>query len=268
MDFSKNIYISKDIYEYLTNFADDRTILNMLSVNKKFNDKEFFKRVFLRKYPLLLEFQKKNETLKGLFVRMTYYIAKLEEKYGIPYIPTQEYDPEYFYKTKRDSSNKHVKRKAARWAAKGGHRDIVKLLIDEGADNYNTIMASAAKGGHRDIVQLMLDKGAQNFDRAMADAAEGGHIDIVQLMLDKGADDFNWAMSYATFRGHIDIVRLMLDKGANDFNLTMTYAAKRGHIDIVQLMLDKGANDFNLAMKYAAGAGHIDVAQLLSDKDN
>ena len=235
MDLSKDIYISKDIYEYLTNFTDDRTILNMLSVNKKFNDEEFFKRIFLRKYPLLLKFQKKNETLKGLFIRMTYYIAKLEEKFEIPYIPTPGYNPEDFYKTYGYSA-KLVINNTTDWAAKGGHLNIVQLMLDKGADNFNWAMNSAAAGGHRDIVQLMLDKGANDFKRAMKYAALRGHIDIVQLMLDKGADNFNEAMSYAALGGHIDIVQLMLDKGANDFKESISSAA--GNMDIVRLLTD------------------------------
>tara|TARA_R110001599_G_scaffold348704_1_gene576198 strand:- start:112 stop:753 length:642 start_codon:yes stop_codon:yes gene_type:complete len=201
--------LSKDIYEYLTNFADDRTILNMLSVNKKFNDAEFFKRVFLRKYPLLLKFRKEDETLKGLFVRMTYYIAKIEEKYGIPYIPTKNYDPEDFYKADYYYSDLDIKNRAIEWAAKGGHIDIVQLMLDKGANNYNTIMRFASENGHIDIVQLMLDKGADNFNEAMSYAALGGHIDIVQLMLDKGANDFKESISSAA--GNMDIVRLLTD---------------------------------------------------------
>ena len=55
-------FLDKDTYEYLTNFADDRTILNMLAVNRKYNDDNFFRRVLQRKYPTLLDFKKKNET--------------------------------------------------------------------------------------------------------------------------------------------------------------------------------------------------------------
>jgi len=51
--------IPKDVYEYLTNFGDDKTIVNMLSVNKTFRNEEFFKRVLERKYPMLISFKKK-----------------------------------------------------------------------------------------------------------------------------------------------------------------------------------------------------------------
>ena len=37
--------LTKDTYEYLLNFAEDRDIINMLSVNKKFRDEEFFERI-------------------------------------------------------------------------------------------------------------------------------------------------------------------------------------------------------------------------------
>jgi 5-formyltetrahydrofolate cyclo-ligase len=94
--------ISKDVYEYLTNFADDKTILNMLSVNKDFRDEKFFERVLRRKYPFLMAFRNKTETWKKLFLRMTHYIAKLEKKFGIPYIPKEDYNPEQFYKDYKD----------------------------------------------------------------------------------------------------------------------------------------------------------------------
>ena len=47
----------KNLYEYIVNFADDRTVLNMLSVNKQFHNQEFFKRILETRYPLLLEFK-------------------------------------------------------------------------------------------------------------------------------------------------------------------------------------------------------------------
>ena len=40
-------------------------------------------------------------------------------------------------------------------------------------------MASAAFGGYMDIVRLMLNRGANDYNSAMENAARGGHIDIV-----------------------------------------------------------------------------------------
>ena len=48
----------KDIYENIINFADDRTVLQMLRARPEFNDPIFFERVLDRKYPYLKEFKK------------------------------------------------------------------------------------------------------------------------------------------------------------------------------------------------------------------
>ena len=148
-------------------------------------------------------------------------------------------------------------------ACSAGHMDIVLQCLENGADPGRGLLY-AALGGHMNIVQLMLDKGATDYDRALARAAEGGHMDIVQLMLDKGADP-NWGIARAAEGGHMDIVQLMLDKGATDYNKGLSGAASGGHMDIVQLMLKKGA-DPNWGIEPAAEHGHLDIVQLMLDK--
>lgn len=48
--------LMKDAYLEIAKAADDRTIVRMLSVNKKFHDDDFFKLVFEHKDPLLVKF--------------------------------------------------------------------------------------------------------------------------------------------------------------------------------------------------------------------
>ena len=55
--------LDKDTYEYLTNFADDRTVLSLLSANKKFNDPKLFERILSRKYVL-----KKKKKVGNCFI--------------------------------------------------------------------------------------------------------------------------------------------------------------------------------------------------------
>jgi len=63
--------------------------------------------------------------------------------------------------------------------------------------------------GHMDIVQLMIQKGATQFNSSMYWAARGGHLNIVQLMIQKGADDFNSAINIATEEKHMDIINYL-----------------------------------------------------------
>ena len=55
----------------------------------------------------------------------------------------------------------------------------------------------ASEGGHKQIVKLLLDKGVEvnvkgrDFRNALQAASEGGHEQIVKLLLDKGALSMN-----------------------------------------------------------------------------
>ena len=103
----------------------------------------------------------------------------------------------------------------------------------------NLRMIMAAYYGHESIVRLMLDQGATNYNEAMNSAAYCGHLNIVELMLEEGANDFNEAMAMAAFSGQVHIVRLLLDHGADDFNEAMETAASQGHQNIVELIQER-----------------------------
>jgi Ankyrin repeats (3 copies) len=189
---------------------DDETLLTFCKTDKYFNSKIcnddfFWKRRLDEKYPLLIEF--KNGTWKKFYLKMTYYISKLEEEFGIPYIPTKSYNPEKFYKKYKDSK-----------------------------DIYNFVMVRAAKGGNMEIVKFMIEKGATSFDWTMVNASRGGHMEIVKLMIEKGATYFNTAMRSAALGGHMEIVKLMIEKGATNFVSAMNIATKGGHMEIVNYL--------------------------------
>ena len=154
--------------------------------------------------------------------------------------------------------------------------------------------ASQTPGPHgRLIVNLMIEKGANHFNSGLYYACKGGHKEIVNLMMEKGADDFNWGLNgaclggpkntkvfvgaeidaYASTRGHEEIVNLMIEKGANHFNNGLyyaceggpknikvfvgaevdAYASTRGHIEIINLMIEKKADiDFVRLKKFTA----------------
>ncbi len=207
----------------------------MLSVNKTFSDDKFFERVMRRKYPLLMEFKK--TTWKELYVRMTYYISLLKEKFDIPYIPTKGYNPETFYNKYKNS--KYIYDYAMFDAAIGGHKNLVEFFIKKGANDWNWGMRGAAEGGHKDLVEFFIDKGANNWNIGMYGAAEGGHKDLVEFFIEKGAKDWNWGMYGAAKGGHKDLVEFFIEKGAKDWNWGMYGAAEGGHKDLVDFFKKK-----------------------------
>jgi ankyrin repeat protein len=65
-----------------------------------------------------------------------------------------------------------------------------------------------------DIVQLMIEKGACNWDLGLEWACQGGHLPIVELMIENGASRYNEGLIWACKYGYIDIVKMMIEKGA------------------------------------------------------
>jgi RNA polymerase sigma factor (sigma-70 family) len=87
-------------------------------------------------------------------------------------------------------------------AAHYGHLDVVRMLLDHGADIEavsqnaiaNTPLSAAAWGDHRDIVAALLDHGAQVDapnawgSTALRRAVDAGREELARLLLSRGAD--------------------------------------------------------------------------------
>ncbi|KDN72344.1 hypothetical protein CSUB01_00027 [Colletotrichum sublineola] len=170
-------------------------------------------------------------------------------------------------------------------ASVGGHDDVVKLLLDNGADpnkkggiygntRYRNALQAASYEGHVTIVNLLLEKGADVntlggwYGTALSAASKQGHIDICKLLVAKGADiymrggDYDNALEAASRSGHIDIVKLLLANGADvntpgdgDHCTVLSVASERGYTDIVELLLANGA-DVNAGNALTDGNRH------------
>ncbi|XP_019727470.1 ankyrin repeat domain-containing protein 50 [Hippocampus comes] len=167
---------------------------------------------------------------------------------------------------------------ALRSAARGGHGEAVRLLLDAGADvdgcdaEGRTALRAAAWGGHEETVLILLDYGAQvnKADRKgrtpLIAAAYMGHREVVEVLLDHKARvdladrDGRTALSVAALcvpaaagrRGSGKVASLLLERGANpghrdtDGMTPLLLAAYEGHDDghddVAELLLDAGAD--------------------------
>ena len=117
-------------------------------------------------------------------------------------------------------------------AATEGHCDVVKALVENGADVNakdvisNTALMSASMNGHTDAVKLLLASGANVNDKdyygftPVIKAATYGRCDTVKVLLDAGADPNakdnigECALSRAERGGHEDTVEVLKKAGA------------------------------------------------------
>ncbi len=152
-------------------------------------------------------------------------------------------------------------------AAGKGQLDVVKLLLDRGADvnardsRGYTPLLSASEMGHLDIVKQLLEGGADVNARdshgytPLLLASQMGYLDVVKHLLEKGADvnakrhkGFT-ALMVASRVGYLDFVKLLLDKGADlnarDSNglTALGWALKEKHDETAAFLKAYGAKE-------------------------
>jgi len=181
-------------------------------------------------------------------------------------------------------------------AAKNGHADTVRVLVELGADvNVRdndgwTALQRAAVQGHVDTVRVLVELGADvnitNGWAALHLAAAEQDADTMRVLVELGADvniwDHNWstALHEAAEKGHADTVRVLVELGANvniqnkDKWTALHTAAWKGNADTVRVLVELGA-DVNIrdeirgrtALHEAAFYGHADTVRVLVELD-
>ncbi len=178
---------------------------------------------------------------------------------------------------------------ALHYAASEGHVDVVRLLLDRGADpgvsalGGMTPLFLAAAGGHADVVKLLVERGADPNARSpwnpMRVAAGEGHTEVVRVLLALHGDPEGHnvpPLMAAASTGHLDVMELLVKAGAkvnrvtlDDFSSALTVAASRGQIDAVEWLVAHGANvnhddmQGRTALMLAEENNHPQIAEIL-----
>jgi hypothetical protein len=223
----------KNVDTEILNRLDDRELLNFCLTDKSAREicryEPFWMNRLRDKYPHLMEYKKKSEKWKSLYLRMIYAISKLEEDYGIPYIPVEGYNPVDFYKES----------KTINIVKSGGETYQFPNRI------YNYAMSIAARGGSLEIVKQMIRKGATELGESMRNAAENGHLNIVEYLTSKGPrdKDLEDGMAGAGRGGHLDIVKYLVSEGASDFGFLFFSAVEGKHKEVMKYAAEKGISN-------------------------
>jgi ankyrin repeat protein len=174
-------------------------------------------------------------------------------------------------------------------AVKKGMMAVVEASLEENPNLVNarsqqsgaSAVLLATYYGHSEIVRLLLEKGADlsPFEAAAVGATHGLALYLEkhpQLVNSPAPDGFT-LLGLASFFGHTEIVRLLLSKGAdpdlpssNSQKVPPLCSAAAGkHLEIAHLLLERGANvnvrqerGFTPLMS-AADNGDYEMAQLL-----
>ena len=161
-------------------------------------------------------------------------------------------------------------------AGRSGHFVVVRMLVEQGADNGWTPLMKASFAGCVAVVEDLLKQGCAT-DRccavteytALHAAAIRGHIDVVRALVEYEADteaadnNGDTPLLCAAYEGHVAVAEFLLEHGCNidhadTYGSTALHlAAFKGRLKVVRLLLRYGAK---LDMRDAEGRTPADVA--------
>jgi ankyrin repeat protein len=144
-----------------------------------------------------------------------------------------------------------------RRAAGAGDVAKVKELLDKGTDVNaanaygGTALAFACDRGHLEVVKLLLDRGANpdtedTFYKAkpVTWAAQKGHVEILKLLLDRGVTPDPQILMMGIYGEQPAIVKLMLEKtkpGEGALTDALATAEQVGNTEIAEILKAAGA---------------------------
>ena len=151
---------------------------------------------------------------------------------------------------------------ALMWAAAQGHPEVVRLLLQAGADfrarsityPQTVVDESTQRSGREELNYTVLRGGST----PLLFAARNGDVESAKLLLEAGAaandsmSDGMSALVLAAHSGHSDVGIALLEKGADPNNIGIGYTALhaavlRSQLDLVEALLVHGA-DPNIRM--------------------
>uniref|UniRef100_A0A7M4EL82 Kinase D-interacting substrate of 220 kDa n=1 Tax=Crocodylus porosus TaxID=8502 RepID=A0A7M4EL82_CROPO len=182
------------------------------------------------------------------------------------------------------------------WAARKGHLECVKYLLQMGADvdqegaNSMTALIVAVKGGYTDSVKEILKRNPnvnltdKDGNTALMIASKEGHTEIVQDLLDAGTyvnipdRSGDTVLIGAVRGGHVEIVRALLHKYADidirgqDNKTALYWAVEKGNATMVRDILQCNPDteictkDGETPLIKATKMRNIEIVELLLDK--
>ncbi len=182
----------------------------------------------------------------------------------------------------------------------GGHLDVVKLLLEKGADVQAvngggfTPLHLASYGGHRDVVQYLLEKGADMnatneqmnltaLDFAFLKELQARKLNVAPLLIERGAkfdvnkrNRFGYTpLDMAIVFDYPEAVKYLIGLGADintlrqDGNTPLINAIKRGRPEIAKLLIeskvevDAPDNQGNPPIRWAIEKGLSEIVAML-----
>lgn len=199
-------------------------------------DDNFFKRKLQLTYPHLLRFYSEKEYInyKNFYLKIVFYIAKLQEDFNYSYVSG---NPKVPYEIFKEASIEIVRNNKKHFQV-----------------NYQRLLSLAAEKGELDLVKEAVKNGANI------------HVDEEEASIHVDEED---ALKLASWNGHLEVMKYLVSLGADihiNSEAPLKLASGKGYLEIVKYLVNLGAdihaND-DEAFRWAYGSKNLELVKYL-----
>ena len=263
----------------LDNITDDRELLEICKTNKtvyeRVCDETFFRNRVMSKYPETVIYKdviKTTRNWKNYFLNIVYYIDLLKIKYKFEY--RAEGSPELEYLARKSIVGDYDKNLALELASKYGKLELVKYLVEHGADikiHYSESLIQASKNGHLPVVEYLVKHGANitaHDNIALQLASARGHLPVVEYLVRHGGDVTanNYEPLKAAYRNkHFPVINYLI-QNSEVANEALAYASDIADLFLIKYLVDHGADiHFNddYVFRSAIRNGNVEIVDYI-----
>jgi len=267
----------KDVDRLILDAADDKTLLNILLMNKNLVKlgEEAFKRRMLKYYPYLAKKKPESISWSKYYLSNVYYINKLKEEFDLDYYPVPTFYPEGVYRLL--SYIKHYEEGRINnfkdilirdFAIEMGDEKTLQKFIDKNSNNFLIILSKLLENSNIPLFEKMISGSSQAlFEEVMEEdpleliggAVASGKREVVDYIINKINEydnsilksdpekeaTFETATDAAARKGDLNMLNY-LDTRFPKFDLNLknilSIAARNEQIDFIKYFLAKPEN--------------------------
>jgi len=200
--------IAKDNFPHIFDYLNQIDLLRLVSVNKLLNE-------MVMKYIENTKFYRINKDYKFRKACINNYIIsiiKIQRECGLNF--------------------------GLNLACKYGHIELVKILIDYGADKFGYAFNISCIYGHINIAKLLIGNISNKWKKyGCNNALKNGYYDIVILLVNNGIKKLD--LCNASYGGNLEIVKLCIEKGCNNYKDAFLWACSFNRFNIIDYFLEK-----------------------------
>ena len=167
-----------------------------------------------------------------------------------------------------------------RWAAKYDQLEILKFLLEKGADikakytDAEELIIFGAETGNLELIKILVEAGADYSNNYNSPLHHAKSVEVAKYFLENGVavdagDKGDKPIHTASRNANFEVVKFLVEQGAKidsvnrDRQQPIHAACQGGNYDIVTLLVENGA-DVNALCSYAVEFSYGDGSSLLS----